>query len=68
MDNSSKEKNLPSSKMPVEISHKLELEPELPIEYQDVALKQGEDPKKIDLHMNDLRKLIYGKYSLSNYV
>lgn len=47
--------------MPVEVSHKLDLEPELPDKYKEVALKQGEDPNKIQMHLDELRRLIYGK-------
>ena len=50
-----------SVEMPVEVSHKLDLEPELPDKYKEVALKQGEDPNKIPMHLDELRRLIYGK-------
>lgn len=44
--------------MPVEVSHKLDLELDLPDKYKDLALKQGEDPNKVPA----LRKIIFGKY------
>lgn len=47
--------------MPVEVSHKLDLEPELPDKYKEIALKQGEDAHKIALHLDELRKLIFGE-------
>lgn len=49
------------AKMPVEVSHKLDLELDLPDKYKDVALKQGEDPNKVPAHLDELRKIIFGK-------
>lgn len=47
--------------MPVEVSHKLDLDLDVPDKYKDVALKQGEDPLKVPGHLAELRKLIFGK-------
>lgn len=46
--------------MPVEVSHKLDLDLELPEKYKDVAIKQGEDPLKVPGHLAEFKKLIYG--------
>lgn len=50
--------------MPVEVSHKLDLDPELPEKYREIAVKQGEDPNKIQFHLDELRRLIYGNKSM----
>lgn len=54
--------------MPVEVSHKLDLNPELPDKYKEIALKQGEDPNKIQLHLDELKRLIYGECKLLFYI
>lgn len=47
--------------MPVEVSHKLDLDLDLPDNYKDVALKQGEDPLKVPGHLAEFKKIIFGK-------
>lgn len=45
----------------IEISHELELNPELPDDIMKIAAKQGEDPgTKCEL-IQQLRDMIYGK-------
>lgn len=56
--------HFPRSKMSVQISHKLDLDPELPEKYKEVALKQGEDPNTFKMHLDELRKMIYGELRL----
>lgn len=45
----------------VEVSHKLDLDSELPEQYKELARRQGEDPDQLCSHISDLRNLIYGK-------
>lgn len=52
--------------MSVQISHKLDLDPELPEKYKEVALKQGEDPNTFKMHLDELRKMIFGEFEFYN--
>lgn len=45
----------------VEISHRIELGPELPEEVKKIAFEQGEDPDKVPGYLDEFRNLIYGK-------
>lgn len=45
----------------VQISHNLDLGPELPEEVAEVARKQGEDPDRVCSDIQELRDMIYGE-------
>lgn len=46
----------------VEISHCLDLGPELPDDVKAIALEQGEDPEKVPLYLDELRAQIFGEF------
>lgn len=48
--------------MLVEFTHKLDLDPELPVEYKEQALKLGEDPNKVTAFLDEFRNMIFGKF------
>lgn len=49
------------SKMPVAVSHNIDLGPDLPNEVMDIARKQGEDPERLCADIQELRDMIFGK-------
>lgn len=57
------------SKMPVAVSHNIDLGPDLPNEVMDIARKQGEDPERLCADIQELRDMIFGKNEqhLSHY-
>lgn len=50
-----------TDKMPVKVSHNIDLGPELPNDVLDIAREQGEDPERICEYIQQLRDMIYGK-------
>lgn len=52
--------------MLVELTHKLNLDPELPDEYKEKALELGEDPNKVPAYLDEFRNIIFGNYFLFN--
>lgn len=51
---------LDATKMPVKVSHNIELGPDLPNEVMDVARKQGENPERVCADIQELRDMIFG--------
>lgn len=49
-----------------EISFHLDLGPELPNDYMEIARQQGEIPGTVCSHIQELRDMIFGK--LNNYL
>lgn len=45
----------------VQVSHNLDLGPELPEDIIDIARKQGEDSDRVCSDIQELRNMIYGK-------
>lgn len=50
----------------VQVSHNLDLGPELPEDITDIARKQGEDPNRICSDIQELRNMIYGEEDYSH--
>lgn len=44
----------------VEVSHNLDLGPDLPNDIRDIALRQGETPDRVCSAITELRNMIYG--------
>lgn len=47
-----------------EISFHLDLGPDIPNEYIEIARQQGENPETICSHIQELRDMIFGSYYL----
>lgn len=45
----------------IEISHCLDLGPELPDDIKHIALEQGEDPDRVPFYLDELKNMISGK-------
>lgn len=54
-----------TGKMPVKVSHNIDLGPELPNEVLDIARENGEDPERVCEYIQELRDMIYGKWVLT---
>lgn len=48
-----------------EISFHLDLGPEIPNDYMEIARRQGENPETVCSHLQELRDMIFG--NLKNY-